>query len=71
MERYTEEQEDKIHDEYYDRVTAWFKSQGLRPLENFTPERQIVAAAIFEECMEQVNQSDQDISGDGSGTTST
>jgi hypothetical protein len=34
------------------------------------PERQIAAAAIFEECMEQMNQSDQDISGDGSSTSS-
>jgi hypothetical protein len=71
MERYTQEQEDKIHLEYYDRVTAWFKSQGLRPLENFTPERQIAAAAIFEECMEMVNQTEQDTTGDSSGTSNT
>jgi hypothetical protein len=64
MERYTQEQEDRISKEWFDGVTAWRKSQGFttedfKP-ENFTRERQLVysieTAAILEACMERENQ---------------
>jgi hypothetical protein len=65
MERYTQEQEDKIGDEWFDRVTAWHKSQGFtkesfKP-DNFTRERQleysIETAAMLEDIMEQMDRS--------------
>jgi hypothetical protein len=65
MERYTLEQEEKIDLEWFNRVTAWCKSQGFttedfKP-ENFTRERQLVysieTAAMLEECMEQMDRS--------------
>jgi hypothetical protein len=55
MERFTREQEKKIHLEYFDRLTAQFKPQDFMP-ENLTPERRIEAAEIFEEIMELANE---------------
>jgi hypothetical protein len=69
MERYTQEQEGKIHDMYFDKLTARFKPQDFMP-ENLTPERRMEAAAMFEECMELVNQTDQDTFGNSSNTPS-
>jgi hypothetical protein len=66
MERYTEEQEDRISKEWFDRVTAWRKSQGFTSKEDitpekFTPEQQLVyaieTAAMLEDIMEQMDKS--------------
>jgi hypothetical protein len=66
MERYTQEQEDKINLEWFNRPTAWLKSRGFtckedfKP-EKFTPERQqemaIETAAMLEDIMEQTDRS--------------
>jgi len=83
MERYTQEQEAKIDLEYYERFLGRIKPQDIMP-ENFTPERQMEAAAIFEDIMEQMDRSlddeletqrpdtpsEQDTSGDSSGGSS-
>jgi hypothetical protein len=60
MERYTQEQENRIGDTWFDRTTAWFKSQGFTSQnigrEVQRPETQMEMAAMFEECMELENQ---------------
>jgi hypothetical protein len=61
MERYTQEQEGKIHEEFFDRSTAWFKSHGFTTQnigrEVQKPETRMEMAAIFEECMASVDKS--------------
>jgi hypothetical protein len=66
MERYTEEQEDKISLEWFDKSTAWLKSHGFTSKEDITPEKftreqqlayAIETAAMFEEIMERIDSS--------------
>jgi hypothetical protein len=58
MERYTQEQENRIGDAWFDRVTAWFKSQGFtsqdfKP-ENFTPEGNWCSQLRRQRCLRNV-----------------